>query len=374
MEKIIVKIGSQLITKGDGNLNAGIISGLVSDVSRVIQAGKRIVIVSSGAVASGRTARELKGDFSVSWGNQPKAIVREQILAAVGQPELMAVYKAEFKKHGLACAQILVTRSDFADRKKYLSLRTVTENLVNLGIVPIFNENDVLSSEELAFSDNDQLSAMVAAMLIAEKLIILTSVAGVYDKNPKDPEAMLLDEVTDIKKLLKTVDNTKSEVGRGGIKSKLLTAEQAGALGIEMIVACGSEPDILSRLVIGAEKIGTRFKASAKKAKPLKSWLAVAAHPKGKIVTSCYLSDILKTKQFSSILLSGVEEAEGNFKKGDVIAVCDVDGTILGKGQCRYGKDELIREIKDYKNIHTEGEKIEGGRKIVIHYDYFSFE
>ncbi|MFA6106105.1 MAG: glutamate 5-kinase [Patescibacteria group bacterium] len=374
MEKIVVKIGSQLIANGDGDLNREVIASLVGDAAGVIKAGKRIIMVSSGAVASGRTAKELTGEFRVKEGGQSKRLIREQMLAAVGQPELMAVYKAEFKKHGLNCAQILVTRSDFSDRQKYLSLRTVTENLVSLGVIPIFNENDVLSPEELDFSDNDQLSAMIAAMLVVDRLIILTNVAGVYDKDPKEKDARLLGELEDIEKMIKSMGAGKSAVGRGGMKSKLITAAQITSLGIGMDIASGFEPTILSKMILRNEKIGTHFKAIKKKIKPLKGWLSLAAHPKGRIITSCYLSEILKKRQLASVLLSGIEGAEGDFKKGDVVAVCDVDGTILAKGQCRYGREELLEEIRKYKDSHNEGERTEGGKKIAVHYDYLVFE
>jgi len=374
MEKVVVKIGSQLIANGGGDLNLPAIADLISDAARVIKAGKKIIIVSSGAVASGRAAKELVGEFRVRADGQPKKIIREQMLAAVGQPELMAIYKSEFKKHDLNCAQVLVTRADFSDRQRYLSLRTVTENLVNLGIIPIFNENDVLSPEELDFSDNDQLSAMVAAMLVADRLLILTNVAGVYDKDPKEKGAKLLTELEDIEKMIKSMGAGKSEVGRGGMKSKLITAAQITSLGIKMDIASGFEPAILSRMILYDEKIGTHFKAIKKKIKSLKGWLSLAAHPKGRIITSCYLSEILKKRQLASVLLSGIEGAEGDFKKGDVVAVCDVDGTILAKGQCRYGREELVEEIRKYKDSHNEGERTEGGKKIAVHYDYLVFE
>jgi len=166
----------------------------------------------------------------------------------------------------------------------------------------------------------------------------------------------------------------KSEVGRGGMKSKLITAAQITSLGIEMDIASGFEPEILSKIILHNEKIGTHFKAIKKKIKPLKGWLALAAHPKGRIITSCYLADILKKKQPASVLLSGVEGVEGEFKKGDVIAVCDIDGTVLAKGQSRFASDELVLEIKKHKESHIEGERIEGGKKIAVHYDYLVFE
>lgn len=261
MDTYIIKIGSRLITKGDGKLNIEVISNLVEDIVRVVKTGKRIAIVSSGAVASGRTVKELQGDFFVENISEGEKIMREQMLAAVGQPELMAVYKAEFKKLGFSCAQVLVTLDDFSAEHRYRNLKAVTENLLSLGIVPIFNENDVLSTEELAFSDNDQLSSMAAAMLKAEKLIILTNVDGVYDKNPNDKDAKLLSCVENVEAILINVDESKNEVGRGGMKSKLIIAEKAISLGIGVHIANGFEKEIISRIILKGEKLGTEFRA-----------------------------------------------------------------------------------------------------------------
>jgi glutamate 5-kinase len=376
MNRIIIKIGSRVLAKEDGQLSSEVIAHLVEDVARVKSASKnskKIAIISSGAVSSGRITTELQGKFSIDAGGQDKNIAREQVLAAIGQPELMSFYKSEFKKHGIICAQILVTRADFADRQRYLSLRAVAENLLNLGIVPIFNENDVLSAEELDFNDNDQLACMVASMLAADKLIMLTNVAGVYDRSPKEAGAKLLPEIKDIKSIIKQIGPDKSDAGKGGMRSKLYSAELITSLGIPMHIASGFEKNIVSKIVANKEQIGTLFPASDKKIKPVKSWLAASAVAKGKIIVTACLADVLARRQKASILLLGIESVDGTFNKDDVVEVCGPDGKVLGKGKSRYDSDQLEKEIKKYKQLHSEQKKTEGGKKIAIHYDHFVF-
>lgn len=373
MDRIVIKIGSRVLTQADGQLNYDAIVNLVKDVALLKEAEKKIVIVSSGAVSCGRVTEELQGNFFVDAGNQNKTVMREQILASIGQPTLMSIYISEFKKHGIKCAQALVTRADFADRQRYLSMRTVTENMFNLGVVPIFNENDFLSPEELDFSDNDQLACMVTAMLGAERLIILTNVDGVYDRSPNDAGAKLLSEITDISSIIGRIKSSTSVGGKGGMRSKLSSAELITALGTPLHIANGFVDGVVSRIILRNERIGTFFPAVGEKIEPLKAWLTIAAASNGKIVVSTYLADILRRKQFASILLAGIDDVQGHFEKNEVVSVCDVDGTELGKGQCRYSSDQLREEVKQHKELFSEGAKTEGGKKIAIHYNYFVF-
>src|SRR3989338_5517869 len=224
---IVVKIGTAVLTHPDGQINREALVDLIADVSglkKQTQGGHRIVVVTSGAVGVGRSvvSEELLATVKPSTDVNRK-IFQEQVLAAIGQPKLMSFYIEGFQKHGISCAQILTTMSDFADRKFYLSLRTVVEELLKLGVVPIFNENDVLSPEELDFSDNDQLAVVVAAMLVADKLIVLSNVEGVYNdlKGAKREIVPVIDQVADY---TKNIDDSKS-LGKGGMKSKLMIAD-----------------------------------------------------------------------------------------------------------------------------------------------------
>lgn len=370
---VVVKIGTRLLTQKDGQLNHEVFKHFLEEIAELKKAGKKVVIVTSGSVGAGRISAKLKGNFSVDRGGQNDGVVREQILAAVGQPELMTFYVSELRKHGINCAQLLVTRADFEDRQKYVSLRTVTNNLLQLDIIPIFNENDVLSTEELDFSDNDNLACMVTAMLVASQLIILTNLPGVYDPTSKTSKASILSEITDIPSVLNAVSKKTDDVGRGGIYSKLLAASFITSMGIPMHIAGGFESHILSRIVLKKEKVGTFFPAIEKKIKPRKAWLKLTTGIKGKITVSTYLAEVLKEKQFASILLAGIESVDGVFKKDDVVTIYDADGNELGKGQTRYDSDKLRNEIVAYKNSPKSGERVAGGKKIVIHYDYFIF-
>lgn len=256
MSKIVIKIGSLVLTREDGQLNKKAISNLVSDVALLVKKKYKIVIISSGAVSSGRFNDVLKSKFRVQSFSQDPDIMRKQILASVGQPKLISFYSQEFAKHNLVCAQILVTQADFSSPKRYSSLILVIKNLLALNIIPIINENDVLSDEELVFSDNDQLSCLAAKMINASKLILLTNVNGVYDRSPKEKDAKLVPEIINIKQAFGYIGEEKSSAGRGGMRSKLGCAMEAVNFGINVYVGSGLKPRAVSR-ILGSEKEGT---------------------------------------------------------------------------------------------------------------------
>ena len=374
---IVVKIGTAVLAHANGQINRGVLIDLISDVSGLkTQGGHRIVIVTSGAVGVGRSVVPEKLLVTVNPNiNVDRRIFREQVLAAIGQPKLMAFYIEGFHKHGIECAQILTTRSDFADRKFYLSLRTVVEELLKLGVVPIFNENDVLSPEELDFSDNDQLAVMVAAMVKADKLIILTDVEGVYDRPLDEAGTKIVEHISDADEFLRTLrPGSGSSGGKGGIQSKLLAADLVTSLGISMHIASGKARAPISRLIAG-ERIGTHFPASGSKPRPDKAWLATAAVSTGKIVVSNYLADTLRERQRAvSVLFPGIEEVQGEFNAKDVIEVCDVDGAVLGRGVCRYSSDDLKEKIKHYEALlEAKKERVIAAHIVAVHYDYFVY-
>lgn len=374
---IVVKIGTAVLAHTNGQINREVLVDLISDVSglkKQTEGGHQIVIVTSGAVGVGRSvvSEELLATVKPSTDVNRK-IFQEQILAAIGQPKLMSFYIDGFQKHGIDCAQILTTRSDFADRKFYLSLRTVVEGLLRLGVIPIFNENDVLSPEELDFSDNDQLAVVVAAMVKADKLIILTDVEGVYDRPLDEAGTKIVEQISNADEFLKTLrPGSGSSVGKGGIQSKLLAADLVTSLGISMHIASGKTSAPISRLIAG-ERIGTYFPTSGNKPKPDKLWLATAAVSTGKIVVSNYLADILREQQRAvSVLFPGIEEVQGEFNAKDVVEVCDVDGTVLGRGVCRHSSDDLKEKIEHYKALpEEEKERVIAAHIVAVHYDYF---
>lgn len=372
---IVIKIGSRLLTSGDNQLNLKMIEKIGAEVSALRQAGKHVTIVSSGAVASGRTTPALSGDFPVPGDKRSAKILREQILAAVGQPRLMRAYQGLFQECGLVCAQILVTRADFANRERYLSLRGVVTNLLKLGIVPIVNENDVLSTEELDeldFTDNDQLGCMIAAMLSPELLLILTNVPGVMDRSPKDPEAKVLPEVTEVAAAKALVHDSDSGVGKGGMARKLEAADLVTSLGIPMRIVSGYEPRVLTRVLLQGERLGTFFPPQGRKVSSRKAWIGTAAASCGQITVSTYLADLLRERHVASILLRGVDFVgeDQAFKAGDVVTVFDDSSQELGRGEVRYNAEELRQLVRERDK---QPERTAGGEKLVIHYDYFVF-
>ncbi|MEK7208539.1 MAG: glutamate 5-kinase [Patescibacteria group bacterium] len=379
MKRIAVKIGSAVLAGKDDGVNRKVLTDFVGDVAALMKQGNQVVIISSGAVNIGRSVSPLSDpNFDVATPiKYDKRLLREQMLAAVGQPKLMTMYGEEFKKNSLHCSQILTTRADFADRARYLSLRIVTEGLLRHGIVPILNENDVLSPEELDFSDNDQLALMTAAMLLADLLVLLTDVAGIFDRSPLLPGATLIPEITDVSAFLTDFEAGKHK-GKGGVKSKLTTAEVAASLGIPMHVASGFEKTALSR-IIGGEKLGTFFPTVAPREEAKKSWLVTAAAPVGKIVVSTYLAEILRQeanpdRKSPSVLLAGIEEIQGDFQKSDVVEVVDDEGAVLGRGLTRDSSGNLRQRIARYNAMSdTEKAKLRSADIIVVHANDFAF-
>jgi glutamate 5-kinase len=286
MKRIVIKIGSSVLAKEGGFLNEKIISNLVADVARLKkEKNLDIIIITSGAVSVGKSVKKiLDCKIEAEAISYDKNIVREQVLAAVGQPKLMAFYIKEFKKYGVDCAQILTTRADFVRRTSYLSLRTITGNLLKAGVVPIFNENDVLSPEELNFSDNDQLAAMVATMTAADKLIILSSVEGLYDGPIGDLKSRIVPVIENVENFSKLINDSNIS-GKGGMRSKFIIAELVTNLGITMHLASGFKKGIVRKIISG-EKVGTLFPAKTKKTKALKNWLAAGAVSNRKIKNS----------------------------------------------------------------------------------------
>ncbi len=380
MKRIVVKIGSAVLSGLDGGIKREVIARLVEDVSLLMKGDYQVVMVTSGAVNTGRSALPLANPAFevVAPTGYDRRLLREQILAAVGQPKLMAIYGAEFDKHDLSCAQLLTTRSDFADRKFYLSLRIVTEGLLRRGIVPIFNENDVLTTEELDFSDNDEQALMIAAMMLADRLVILTDVAGVYDRPPKEAGAQLIPEIIDVATFVASLEVGKF-TGKGGILSKLHSAEVITSLGIPMHIASGFERSPLSRILKG-EQLGTAFPTAVERVEAKKGWLTTAAAGAGKIVVSTYLAEILRRggtdlgRKTPSVLLPGIETVEGGFEKGDVIEVLDDAGILLGRGMSRESSGKLREKISWYMALpDEEKEKVRMAEIIAVHANDFVF-
>jgi glutamate 5-kinase len=253
-----------------------------------------------------------------------------------------------------------------------LSLKTITDTLISLNICPIFNENDVLSPAELDFSDNDQLAYMVAAMVGADQVMIFSNVDGVYDRSPSELGATIILCIDDITSVMHAVDDSAGS-GKGGMRSKLQSAEIITSLGISMRIANGCEENVLYRIASG-ENIGTVFPAKNVTKTNIKKWLVTAAVGNGKIIVSTFLADNLRNRRASSILFVGVERVEGDFDKDDIVDICDESGAILGRGRVRYNADDLRAKVADYRQLSdSEKAKIATAETIAVHYNYFVF-
>ncbi len=375
--RVVVKIGSQVLTLADSGIDEKIITSLAGEIDKLIREREHeFVIVTSGAVSIGRSTAVLK-DFKVAkWPglNYSKEILKNQIRAGYGQSELMFAYKQAFRKHSLDCAQVLATTNDFASRRRYLSMRTVTENYIQLGIIPIFNENDVLSAEELGptFNDNDHLATMVGAMIDAQKLVLLSSVDGFYRSDSITGAPEVVPVIAEIAPYLENIDDTTSE-GKGGMLSKLLAANQAQLLGMDVHIASGKQPETLTAILAG-ESVGTRIPAAEVKPKAAKRWVATAPMAEGKIIVSTSLADLLRKRRSASILFPGIERVDGDFTRDQVVGVYDDGQTYLGKGQSIYGASQLRQKVAECERSYQEGSADATlAAPIAIHYNYFVF-
>lgn len=374
INRLTIKIGTAVLTKSNGSANQKIFNNLVDDVANLKDEGIEVAIISSGAVNLGRSVSELKDSrFKVESGKFNPETLREQILAAIGQPKLMAAYSAGFAKRGYHCAQLLATRSDFADRQSYLSLRLVAEGLLRLGVIPVFNENDVLTPKKVDFGDNDQLAMMVSAMLNADRLLILTNVDGVFDRPPHDSEATRVTEISDVEQFLSQCRVTgRSLSGKGGMRSKLLCAGTLMSLGIPMSIGSGLVKRPIVRLLRGES--GTFFPSAERKEKAAKAWLVTASVPSGSIIVSTYLAELLRHKRSASVLLAGIEDVRGVFNRKDVIEIRDDNDISLGRGLVRFDSQELTDKVKQYRALSDEEkDQTKAADIIAVHYNDFAF-
>ncbi|MGA9574339.1 MAG: glutamate 5-kinase [Lysobacterales bacterium] len=353
VKRIVVKIGSQVLCGLDGALNREVLSNLVSQFAGLHKDGWQVLLVSSGAVAAGR------GLVPDQLRRISSPVARKQVLAATGQVLLMETYRELFARHSLTVAQVLATKSDFQTRAHYLNMRGCIEGLLTAGIVPVVNENDVVSVTELMFTDNDELAGLLAGMVDAELLCLLSTVPGVYDGDPDGSGKRYIECWDDSRHQIEDiVSRGTSTLGRGGMNSKLAIARKVARLGTEVVIADGTDPRIMQK-ILGETQAGTRFPVIGD-ASPAKRWLASADdYATGSVTVNRGAADaLLDRNHLASLLLVGVEAVEGRFDRGDVIQIRDPSGKVLGCGQARYGHQETAELI---------GQR---GHKPLVHYDY----
>ena len=349
-KKILVKIGSNVLTLSSGLPDKNRIAQIVSQVAKLKKAGIQVVLVSSGAVAAGRSI--VNADINLD------TISKRQVLASIGQIELMKIYNEAFLKHELNCSQVLVTKESFRTRQHYLNIKNCLEALLKSDITPIINENDVVSITELMFTDNDELSGLVASMISVESLILLSNVDGIFTAHPSEPGAELIKEYSDdAVDLEDAVSDTKSEFGRGGMLSKANTAKKIAAFGIDVYIGNGTIDNSIEALL--SKKTGTFFKAESAPTSPIKKWVAQSGDfSKACIIINKGAKEALLSTKVTSLLPVGVAAIEGTFKKGDVINIVDEEKNSIALGKVAYDSEEAIAYI---------GKR---GHHPLVHYNY----
>jgi len=335
--RIVAKFGTSLLTSGTDHLDSQVMSTLVEQIARLHSQGKEIVIISSGAITSGR--QKLKKV------PERKNTPFKQVLASVGQSHLMYTYEQLFGQYDITIAQALLTKGDLCDRSGYLNARNTLLALIELGIICIVNENDVVAIDEieqLKFGDNDELSAMAANLVDADILVMLTDIGGLYTADPhSNPEAQLIRRVDRIDaEIERMASRTASRQGTGGMATKVEAARLATFSGVNVVIADGREPDVLARISQG-EDIGTLFPAPVNKMESRKRWMLSGLASKGKITVDKGAASALKEHN-KSLLPAGVMKAEGKFQRGDIVDILDEVGKRIGCGISNYGSSDLV--------------------------------
>ena len=329
--RLVVKVGSALVTNNGAGLDLGAIEGWARQIATLRQQGKEVVLVSSGAIACGMQR--------LGWAKRPKSVHELQAAAAVGQMGLAQVYDSAFLHHGLHTAQILLTHDDLADRKRYLNARSTLTTLLELGVVPIINENDTVVTDEIKFGDNDTLGALVANLIEADALIILTDQPGLYTADPrKDPAATLIREATAGDPALEGMaGGAGTRVGTGGMITKVIAAKRAARSGAHTAIASGRETDPIVRLAAG-EALSTLLVSDTATLTARKQWLADHLQLAGRLLLDQGAVDALKSGK--SLLPIGVVAAEGDFERGTAVACIGPDGNEIARGLTNYGAGE----------------------------------
>jgi glutamate 5-kinase len=337
-KRLVVKVGSSLVTDQGRGLDLGALSRWAEQIARLRRADRQIVLVSSGAIAAGMQR--------LGWDKRPSALHELQAAAAVGQMGLIQAYETCFREHRLLTSQILLTHEDLADRKRYLNARSTLRTLLGLGVVPIINENDTVAIDEIRFGDNDTLAALVTNLIEADALIILTDQAGLYDRDPrKDASAALIAEGrAGDPSLEKMAGGTGSPIALGGMITKVLAAKRAARSGAHTVIASGHERDVLPRLAAG-ERIGTQLVAERATLAARKQWLADHLQVRGSLTLDAGAVKAL-TEQGKSLLPIGVIDAGGDFERGEAVRCLDESGREIARGLANYSAAETRRILR----------------------------
>ena len=331
----VIKIGSALLTNDGAGLDRQAIDGWVEQIAQLLAKGNEVVLVSSGAIA--------EGIVRLGWTTRPESIHELQAAAAVGQMGLIQAYESSFKRYDRHTAQILLDHDDLASRQRYLNARGALQTLIGLNVVPIVNENDTVVTDEIRFGDNDSLAALVANLIDADMLVILTDKDGLYDANPdNNPNAQLVSEaMADDSSLDALAGGSSGSLGRGGMITKLQAARLAARSGCSTVIAGGRNQQILHQVAAG-KNVGTLLSASQKPLAARKQWLAGQLQVKGKLILDAGAVKVL-TEQGRSLLAVGVSAVQGKFTRGELVSCMDSHGVEIARGLVNYNSDEANR-------------------------------
>jgi len=352
--RIVIKLGTAVLADEAGGLSPKRMRAITADVARLVKDGRQVVLVSSGAIGAGLAELGLK--------ERPEKLDKQQALAAVGQSLLIQAYEKKFRRQGLHAGQILVTRQTFEDRKAYLNVKRTIAALESYGGIAIINENDSVSTDEIRLGENDILSAMVANLVGADLLILLTCVDGLLDESGNVVEEVFCD-ANEMKRLVRS---SKSRLGTGGMNTKLEAARMITRSGEAAIIANGAAPHTIKRIVAG-ESVGTLFLPSRNRLKGKKRWLRFAGRPAGSIIVDAGARSAVVTSK-KSLLASGVTDVRGRFETGDLVAIETDDGHEFARGITKFSADDIlkIRKRKSNEIAAILGAKATG---IVVHCD-----
>lgn len=333
---VVIKVGSALLTNPEKGLAADLIAALGEEIVGLLESGRRVLLVSSGAVVEGVSRLKLKA--------RPEAVHELQAAAAVGQMGLVQAYERAFARHGRHAAVVLLTHDDLANRQRYLNARATLTTLLNFGAVPVINENDSVATDEIRFGDNDTLAAMVTNLLQAEALVILTDIDGLYRKDPRQhPDAELVHFADAGEETLDAMVGGSGALGRGGMITKLKAARLAARSGAHTVIANGSDPRILRR-VLGGETVGTLLAASVSPLDARKRWIAGQQRVKGRLTLDAGAVNALKNRGVS-LLPVGVVAVDGSFSRGEVVACQDQEGLVIAQGLTNYSSTETRKML-----------------------------
>lgn len=355
-KRIVVKVGSNVLTRPDGMLDTTRMSALTDQLAALHRAGVEVILVSSGAVASGRN--ELKTQRKLD------SVSARQLFSAVGQVKLINHYYELFREYGITCGQVLTTKENFSTRRHYLNQQHCMSVMLENGVIPIVNENDTISVTELMFTDNDELSGLVAAMMGAEALIILSNIDGIYDGSPSDPASQVIRRVAPGRDLSQYIDTARSSRGRGGMTTKSRISSRVAGEGIEVVIANGRRDNILTDLVLtDRDVVCTRFEAAPRPASGVKKWIASSeGFAKGALHLDAGAAAAVSQSKAASILAVGVTAVEGDFERDDIVRILSPEGVQLGVGRISCDSATARRNL---------GRK---GLKPLIHCDYLYLE